>query len=252
MSVISILTALVKGGMTPVAACAMGGNMKAESGMVANIAQRGMTNLSDAQYTAAADAGTIDFVHDGVGYGLIQLTYYSRKQNYINYAKSLKVSVGDESAQVQFVLKELQSEYSALWKYLKTTKVIYDAASRICKEYERPAVNNIQVRADFANELFMQYGAQLEAVANGTAVSNINTDNTGDTDKEPNSYIMGTVRSGDHTPEAVFLKALLEKIGYDVMWLGMDACVRDYQAKSGLTIDGICGEKTWAKIMEVA
>ena len=53
MSQLSILTALVRGGMTPIAACAMGGNMMCESNMTANIAQRGMTTLTDAEYTAA-------------------------------------------------------------------------------------------------------------------------------------------------------------------------------------------------------
>ena len=36
MATLEILTALVKGGMSPVGACAMGGNMLAESGMKAN------------------------------------------------------------------------------------------------------------------------------------------------------------------------------------------------------------------------
>ena len=59
-------------GMTPEGAAASVGNIAAESGMKPNIAQRGMTQLSDEAYTAAADAGSIDFVNDGVGYGLCQ------------------------------------------------------------------------------------------------------------------------------------------------------------------------------------
>ena len=45
MSELSILKLLVQGGMTPIAACAMGGNMYCESTMHSNIAQRGMTSL---------------------------------------------------------------------------------------------------------------------------------------------------------------------------------------------------------------
>ncbi len=61
---------------------------------------------------------------------------------------------------------------------------------------------------------------------------------------------MGTVRNGDHTPEACFLMAQLKKVGYDVLWLGMDACLRDFQQKRGLEVDGVCGEKTWREILK--
>lgn len=263
MSELSILSALVTAGMSPIGACAMGGNMMAESGMKSNIAQRGMTSMSDAEYTAAADAGTINFAHDAVGYGLCQWTYYTRKQNLRAYAKNLLVSVGDEAMQVQFCVKELKEEYASLWSYLKTTNNIYEAASRICKEYECPAVNNIQTRADFANSLYMQYGSQLEAVAKGETVTDITAQSTigqvnsstastktpTDIDAEPSSYIMPLVKFGDKTPEAKYVRALLESKGYDVDWMGMDACIIDFQQKSGLTVDGIVGEKTWGKLI---
>ena len=67
-------------GLTAEGACAVLGNMAAESGMKPNIAQRGMTTLSDEAYTASADNAIIDFVHDGVGYGLCQWTHPDRKR----------------------------------------------------------------------------------------------------------------------------------------------------------------------------
>ena len=45
------------------------------------------------------------------------------------------------------------------------------------------------------------------------------------------------------------IAAELEKLGYDVLWDGLRACLIDYQSKTGLTVDGICGEKTWSKIL---
>ena len=167
MSELSILKLLVQGGMTPIAACAMGGNMYCESTMESNIAQRGMTSLSDAEYTAAADAGTIDFVHDAVGYGLCQWTYYTRKQKLLEYARAYGVSVGDETMQVKFCLEELRTEYASLWSYLQTAQTLYSAAASICKEYERPAVNNIQDRASAGNSLYMAHGAELENLVAG-------------------------------------------------------------------------------------
>lgn len=253
MSQLSILSTLVRGGMTPIAACAMGGNMMCESNMTANIAQRGMTTLTDAQYTAAADAGTINFGYDAIGYGLCQWTYYARKLRLLEYAKSIGVSVGDETMQVNFCLAELRSEYPALWEYLTTAQDLYGAAARICKEYERPAVNNIADRANAGNALYMQYGSQLDATAAGeteTAEAPSGADSSlSGAAGESAALMPGTVRTGDKTPEAEYLAALLESIGYDVLWDGLRACLIDYQSKTGLDADGICGEKTWSKIL---
>lgn len=253
MSQLSILAALVRGGMTPIAACAMGGNMMCESNMQSDIAQRGMTTLTDAQYTAAANSGAIDFVHDAVGYGLCQWTYFTRKQRLLEYAKSIVVSVGDEIMQVNFCLKELKTEARELWEYLTTAQDLYSAAARICKEYERPAVNNIADRANAGNALYMQYGSQLDAIVTGdteTVEEPSGADSLlSGTAGESTALMPGMVRTGDRTPEAEYLAALLESIGYNVLWDGLRACLIDYQSKTGLDADGICGEKTWSKLL---
>ena len=242
MGALSILQKLVEAGMTVEAACAMGGNMMAESGMKANIAQRGLlVGLSDEQYTAAADAGTIGFINDSVGYGLCQWTYPTRKQHLLDYAQSMGASVGDEFTQVQFCVAELKTDFSDLWKYLCETNDGYTATERICKEYERPAVNNIGARTKYAEELYIKYSAVL-------SVGVSHEDNI---DREPASDILPDISEG-RTPEAEYLAALLKNIGYDVLWEGLRACVKDFQVKTGLDVDGICGERTWVKIMEAA
>ncbi len=259
MSELSILKLLVQGGMTPIAACAMGGNMYCESTMHSNIAQRGMTSLSDAGYTAAADAGTIDFAHDAVGYGLCQWTYYTRKQKLLEYARAYGVSVGDETMQVKFCLEELRTEYASLWSYLQTAQGLYEAAARICKEYERPAVNNIQDRASAGNSLYMAHGSELESgelrVESGeteceactlhleTATQSAATGSTASTGL-PEISESSVSNAGDYAA-AKYAALLLESMGYDVVWLGLTACVKDFQQKNGLTVDGIIGEKTW-------
>lgn len=253
MSKLTILTALVRGGMTPIAACAMGGNMMCESNMQADIAQRGMTTLTDAEYTAAADSGAIDFAHDAVGYGLCQWTHFMRKQNLLACAISTGVTVGDETMQVNFCLAELKTEYRVLWEYLTTAQDLNGAAARICKEYERPAVNNIADRANAGNALYMQYGSQLDATAAGdaeTAEDPSGADSSLSGAAGESAALMPcTVRTGDRTPEAGYLSALLESLGYDVLWDGLRACLIDYQSKTGLDADGICGENTWNKLL---
>lgn len=156
MSTQTIYQALKLAGLTSEGACGLMGNMKAESGMKANIAQRGMTAMSDEEYTAAADAGMINFVKDSVGYGLCQWTYWSRKQGLLDFAKAKHVSVGDEDMQVQYCLKEL-GEYPGVLSVLQTSTDLKRCSDIVCTDFERPAVNNLDQRYSFALEFYNMY-----------------------------------------------------------------------------------------------
>ena len=157
MSASTIYNTLCLAGMSPVGACAMLGNMMAESGLQSNIAQRGMTSLSDEAYTRAADNGTISFATDAVGYGLCQWTFFTRKAGLLSFAKQRGRSVGDEDTQVRFCIKELQDDFNALWSYLRKTDNIDTATDRICAEFERPAVNNFMTRRDHARRYYAEF-----------------------------------------------------------------------------------------------
>lgn len=157
MSASTIYNQLCLCGMSPVGACAMLGNMMAESGLQSNIAQRGMTGMSDEAYTRAADNGTIGFSTDAVGYGLCQWTYCTRKAGLLSFAKQRGRSVGDEDTQVRYCIKELQDDFNALWQYLRKTDDIDEATDRICAEFERPAVNNFMTRRDHAKRYYNEF-----------------------------------------------------------------------------------------------
>ena len=159
MSEKTIYDTLIDAGLTPEGACGLMGNMKAESSMKSNIAQRGMTKLTDEEYTKAADNGKINFTNDAVGYGLCQWTYHSRKRDLLQFSKNWGVSVGAEDMQVEFCLFELRESYPQLLSFLSETQDIYTAAERVCKEYERPAVNNIETRYRYAQEFYDAYAA---------------------------------------------------------------------------------------------
>lgn len=156
MSTQTIYQTLKLAGLTTEGACGLMGNLKAESGMKSNIAQRGMTAMSDEEYTAAADAGTINFVKDSVGYGLAQWTYWSRKQGLLDFAKAKHVSVGDEDMQVQYCLKEL-NDYPGVLSVLKTSTDLKRCSDIVCTDFERPAVNNLDQRYSFALEFYNQF-----------------------------------------------------------------------------------------------
>ena len=75
------------------------GNLYAESGLrpcnLQNTYEKSL-GMTDAEYTAAVDAGTYtNFVNDKAGYGLAQWTYWSLKQEMLDYFKSKKKSIGD-------------------------------------------------------------------------------------------------------------------------------------------------------------
>lgn len=249
MSKLTILTALVRGGMTPIAACAMGGNMMCESRMLSDIVQGDLScSAKSKQYTADVDAGRRTLADGSTGYGLCQWTLKSRQKKLYDFAKARGVSVGDETMQVNFCLAELRGEYPALWEYLKAAQDLYGAAARICKEYERPAVNNIRDRIAYANALYMQYGDILTGKDTAQPPDALSPEAEADT-AETAAPTLPTVRDTDHTPEAEYLAALLESLGYDVLWDGMRACLIDFQSKTGLDADGMCGAQTWRRLM---
>lgn len=139
------------GGLSRAGALGMLGNMQAESGLKEDIAQRGMTTMSDEQYTAAADNGRINFSGDAVGYGLCQWTSSDRKAALLNKARSYACSVGDGTMQVEFCLDELIQSYNVLYTFLCNSDNIDECSDRICKEFERPAVNNFLTRRSFSH-----------------------------------------------------------------------------------------------------
>ena len=159
MSAGSIYDKLRAAGMTHAGACGTLGNLMAESSLIANIAQRGMTSLTDAQYTAKFDATPELCYRDGVGYGLAQWTFWSRKQELSKFAKKRGTSVGSEATQTEFIIHELRSDFPELWDFLCTTDDLYAATDRVCCEFERPAVNNVDRRYEFAKVFYDDFGA---------------------------------------------------------------------------------------------
>ena len=245
MSAQTIFARLVRSGMSAVGACAMLGNMQAESALRANNVQDGC-GYSDEDYTAKVDAGQLDFI-DAVGYGLCQWTYSSRKLRLLQYARSRGVSVGDEDMQVDFCIHELRSEYPGLWLYLCGAAGIYEAAERICTEYERPAVNNTARRAAYANEFYMSFGGM-----------EVPSQSTGGTSPSPEveveSYWPPRVLAyGMYGPDVVAMQGLLIAHGYAAGISGTfdsatDTQLRAFQSAKGLKADGIAGPKSWAAL----
>lgn len=161
MSALNIYDRLRSYGVSHAGACAMLGNFEAESALQANNLQNDYEKklgFMDEMYTMAVDAGSYkNFANDKAGYGLAQWTYPGRKKNLLEFANNRVASIGDENMQVDFAVHELRTEYSGLFSFLCQTDDLYTATSRICKEFERPAVNNIARRYEFAQKWDKQF-----------------------------------------------------------------------------------------------
>ena len=173
MSEQTIFNSLRSLGMSEAGACAMMGNMYCESLLKSNIVET-RCSLSGEEYTKRVDNGTMSlaqFQSDAYGYGLCQWTYYTRKQALYNYAKSKGVSISDEAMQCEFCVKELKEGYSGLWSYLCSTTDLYTATSRICVEFERPAVNNVGSRYSAAQGYYLRLSGSTVSTAQSTATT---------------------------------------------------------------------------------
>ena len=130
-------------GLTDAGVAGLMGNLYAESGLKScNLQGSYETKLgmTDAEYTAAVDAGTYtNFVKDSAGYGLAQWTYWSLKQDLYNYMKKLNKSIGDLEGQMEFLAYQLEKDYNAVWKTLTSAKTVLEASNAVLLKFERPA-----------------------------------------------------------------------------------------------------------------
>lgn len=135
------------------------GNIQAESGLRPNNLQNSYEKklgFTDDTYTKAVDNGSYtNFVQDKAGYGLVQWTYWSLKQDLYNYAKAHKKSIGDMEMQLEFLCKQLSENYATVWNTCKNAKSVPEASNVMLLKFERPADQSTAVqqkRAAFSQE----------------------------------------------------------------------------------------------------
>lgn len=146
---------LVGKGMSEAGAAGLMGNLYAESGLnpqnLQNTYEKKL-GYTDAAYTAAVDSGKYqNFVKDSAGYGLAQWTYWSRKQNLLNFARAAGKSIGDLDMQLDFLFKELSESYKSVLATLKTATSVRAASDSVLLNFERPANQGETVRAKRAS-----------------------------------------------------------------------------------------------------
>lgn len=149
-------------GLTDYACAGVEGNLYCESGCRPNNLQNTYEKslgLSDEEYTAQVDSGIYtNFVHDSAGYGLAQWTFWSRKENLLNYARQRDTSIADLQMQLDFLWIELVN--TTLIDKLNACTSVYDATKIFMCEFERPANQSdlaIQGRSTISQKFYDQY-----------------------------------------------------------------------------------------------
>ena len=144
------------------------GNLQAESGVRSNNLQNSFEKklgMSDDVYTKAVDENIYtNFVKDSAGYGLAQWTYWSRKQNLLDYAKTHNKSIGDLAMQVDFLIIELK-QYKDVWAVLQTATSVKQASDVVLTQYERPRDQTDRVkeqRASYGLDFYNKYAKPAE------------------------------------------------------------------------------------------
>ena len=150
----------------PYAVAALMGNLYVESKLNPKDLQGSYERkfgLTDEEYTAAVDDGTYtSFIRDGAGYGLVQWTYYSRKESLYEYAKQCNTSIGDLTMQLNFIWIEIQ-KYKTVFEAMKTATSIRPVSDIICERYEKPTnqtEKGKQTRAEYGQKFFDMFCSQ--------------------------------------------------------------------------------------------
>ena len=116
--------------------------------------------MTSEEYTKAVDDGTYtNFVHDSAGYGLVQWTYWSRKESLLEYAKAHNFSVGDFDTQLNFMWEEIQ-KYKTVINTLYTATSVKEASDVVAIRYEKPEKTTeayLQNRANYGQQFYDKY-----------------------------------------------------------------------------------------------
>ena len=167
---------LKKEGFSDFGVAGLMGNLDAESALRPNNLQDTYSKslgLSDAEYTAKVDDGSYtNFVKDSAGYGLAQWTYWSRKENLLNYAKEKKKSIGDLEMQLEFLIKELKTSYTnSVYNILINATTVQQASDVVLMNFERPA-NAASKKSQRAAMGQVYYDKYAKGVENTTMAAN--------------------------------------------------------------------------------
>lgn len=248
-----IYNRLRQGGLSEAGALGMMGNWQCESGLEPNRVQGDFSpyRTISKDYVRRIENFTLDrytFAHDAKGFGLAQWTFYSRKEALWDAWHKSGLSIASDELQVKFALSELTSGYGGLYSFLCSTSDLYEATARICREFERPAINNIDARFQAANAL------KYEIDLNGKT-----EEQEPETPQEPteaHALLLPDLQINSTGDVVVLLQAALNVRAYNcgkadgIYGAKTQAAVNAFKRDSNLSVDGKVDGETWTELLK--
>jgi hypothetical protein len=139
--------AILVGDLGEIATAGIMGNLIVESASTLRGFQKqgdySQSRTASKTYTENVSNGTISrdtFIHDSIGYGLAQWTFYTLKDDLYNYwsEASTVSSIGNTAMQAKFLLWHLKNKYQGVYNNLLKAEGVRDATNIFLDEYERP------------------------------------------------------------------------------------------------------------------
>lgn len=233
-------------GCTVTGALALMGNWECESNNESCRVQGDFTSdrSKSKSYADRVDNGQIsdeEYERDGLGWGLAQWTFWSRKRDLLQFCRRRSISIANEQAQVDFAVNELKTQYPEVWEMLTHAAEgqLFEAVDLVCRKYEQPFFNNSQARTSAAERLMTELNLG------------------GGEQKEPATDVYWPPRVlcyGMKGADVSVLQALLLAHGYNCGGITSifdnrtKNMVLAYQAENGLGVDGIAGPKTFRSL----
>ena len=253
MSKQEIYNRLRQGGLSQCGALAMIGNWQCESGLEPDRLQGDFSpyRTVSKDYVRRIESFQLQrnqFAHDAKGFGLAQWTYFSRKQALWDMWHKSGLSIASAELQCKFALYELQNDYPMLLSYLKTTNDLYEATARICREFERPAINNIDARFQAANSL--KYEINLEGKTEEPTPTQEPTE-------EAHALSLPDLQINSTGNPVVLLQAALIVRGYNcgtadgIFGAKTQSALNSFKRDRGQQTDGKVDALTWAELLKV-
>lgn len=209
---------LIGKGLSKAGAAGLMGNLFAESALnpknLQNSYEKKLGHTDDS-YTAAVDNGSYNnFVRDSAGYGLAQWTFWSRKQNMLEFARAAGKSIGDLEMQLDFLFKELSEGYKSVLAVLKAATTVKAASDSVLLNFERPADQSDAVKTKRAGYGQTYYDKYAGAAGNGGNIMGYTNSSLLDcTVKSPNHSGKRTHGIDRITPHCVVGQLSAESIG---------------------------------------
>lgn len=168
-------------GLTDAGAAGLMGNINAESGLESVIYQnscKATIGLTDKEYVEKVNDGSYtNFVHDGVGFGLVQWTFWSRKEDFL---KACKTDIGDLTCQLEFLIKELKADFPHVLDVLKNSDDVKECSDLVFDDYEGPGDDTGPRRYKFAMDYYKTFALgekggkeQTYVIASGDTLGSI-------------------------------------------------------------------------------